>query len=371
MTISIGFAEDLGVSRLSIREFYENNWTRKVALSDEKFYKWQFVDPPCNEGRDSCVVAFDAIDKVIHGVMGLNKRSFYCRNELSGGAELTTWVVSAAKQGSGVGLKILNFIQDNFDFLIGMGVSQMALPIYMKSGFRFLRSIPRFVKVINLDGISDYSNTNRLSIKLTKMWGNDVVNDFSATALDWSERVNPDEGLRLYASHFLRDAKQLQWRYSNHPYFRYKSYSIRNNAENASAEAYVVIREELSLSEFKILHVMDLFGSEECLPQAVRFVEDYAKNNNFDVIDFYCTSSFVYKFILASGWFSINDDECFSFPNLFHPIELREPPTTSLIYWAKNDMTEMCDLSRLYITKQDADLDRPTTHTIVNLKESS
>ena len=63
------------------------------------------------------------------------------------------------------------------------------------------------------------------------------------------------------------------------------------------------------------------------------------------------------------------DDICFQFPHLFHPIEMRNPPTTSLIYWSKNQFTEMADLSKLYISKQDADLDRPTKHTFENIEK--
>jgi len=48
-------------------------------------------------------------------------------------------------------------------------------------------------------------------------------------------------------------------------------------------------------------------------------------------------------------------------------MELRSPPTTSLIYWSRDNFEDMADTSRLYITKQDADLDRPTMGTYEKL----
>jgi hypothetical protein len=110
------------------------------------------------------------------------------------------------------------------------------------------------------------------------------------------------------------------------------------------------------------LHITDLFGDEQALPLAIKFIENYAKKNNFALIDFYCTSTKIYRFMLCGGWFSVNDDMSFRFPHLFHPIEMRDPPTTSIIYWAKSNFCSMTDFSRLYITKSDVDLDRPTTH---------
>jgi hypothetical protein len=40
---------------------------------------------------------------------------------------------------------------------------------------------------------------------------------------------------------------------------------------------------------------------------------------------------------------------------------MRTPPTTSLILWAKDDIGALLDRSRLYVTKGDCDMDRPTT----------
>jgi hypothetical protein len=149
------------------------------------------------------------------------------------------------------------------------------------------------------------------------------------------------------------------WRYNNHPIFKYKQFLVSNTKKIGSSQAFVALREELSVEHFKILHIMDFFGDDSSLSSALSFIEDYASKNNFDLIDFYCTASSIYRFMLNRGWFSINDDTCFQFPHLFHPIEMRSPPTTSLIYWSKNNLSDIADISKLYITKQDIDLDRP------------
>ena len=70
MSLDIGFASDLGVSPELIQKFYKDQWKRKIALSDNNFYSWQFINPPKNKKKDSCVVAIRK--GKIFGVMGLS-----------------------------------------------------------------------------------------------------------------------------------------------------------------------------------------------------------------------------------------------------------------------------------------------------------
>ena len=152
MNLDIGFASDLGVTPELIQEFYQTQWKRNIALSDNNFYCWQFINPPKNEKKDSCVVAVR--DGKIFGVMGLNKRDFILSKTLYNGAELTTWaVVDTSIKRGGIGAKILHFILEKFDVLIGMGITDDALSIYLRSGFRYLKSIPRFIKIMDTEQV--------------------------------------------------------------------------------------------------------------------------------------------------------------------------------------------------------------------------
>jgi hypothetical protein len=108
---------------------------------------------------------------------------------------------------------------------------------------------------------------------------------------------------------------------------------------------------------------MDCVGDDVALPGAFTFIDDYCEEEGAHVADFYCTAAHITKHPRSRGWFSTLDDQYFQFPHLFHPVEVRRPATTSLIYWARENLSEMCDFSRLYVTKQDADLDRPVPRT--------
>jgi len=352
MTVEVGFAGVIGVPSTSVRDFYSAHWKRKIALSNRRFYEWQFIEPPENLNVDSCVVAVR--DGQLLGVMGLNKRTFYLAQKAYNGAELTTWIVDHDVKGQGVGAKILNFITNHFDVLIGMGISADALPVYMLNGFRFLHAIPRFVKVIDIEALAKVAEISEIALKLARNWQTDPM-QISSEQIVWREQGSLKI---LQGNHFARDVSHLAWRYDDHPFFEYKSFRVKSS-ESEGSYIYVVLREEVT-EDVRILHVLDILGNESEFPVALRFAADYAAKHSFWAVDMFSTYSKLNGYLLASGWFSTLDDTSLKVPHLYCPLEIRTPATTSLIYRASPKFAAMCDVANLYITKQDADLDRPT-----------
>jgi len=362
MATVIGEVSELNIKSESVCDFYEKHWKRKIALAKPSFYRWQFTESPSDAGNDHCMIAIDNASMEILGVMGLNKRSFFINGLIKKGAELTTWVVDEKHIGKGVGAKILKEIQSRYDVLIGMGISEMALPIFMRSGFRYIRAIPRYVKVFDFDAVESYAQYNSFAKKLVKQWSLLGNAPFDVQVINY-ESMHPLESiLQTQFNHFSREFEFLEWRYSRHPVFKYKQFIIRSKGDKHGKGVYVCLREELKVEDLRLIHVLDCIGDEKDTPSAIGFIHNYCTENNIHLADFYCTSTRISRYFVSSGWFSINDDSCFQFPHLFHPLELREPPTTSLVYWSNSNFLELADTSNLYITKQDADLDRPTCH---------
>lgn len=293
--------------------------------------------------------------------MGLNPRIFHLNQQNLTGAELTTWVVSEAYRGCKIGQKILGKIKENYDVLLGTGITSQALPLYMNNGFRFLKSLPRFLKIINFENIRPYTQFNQLGERLVTQFYPTTFHHYHTTKIHHIDDMNYIPKINLY--HFSREKEDLAWRYFHHPIFDYHCFNIQSHNKH---QALVILRIENCMTGFKIAHIMDILAAHpDAYLASLSFLNDFSAQNNIDIMDFYCTSSNTTKYLLANGWFSILDDECIQFPHLFHPLELRTPPTTSLIYWAKkqSDFQELCDFGKLYITKQDCDLDRPTALT--------
>ena len=168
MTIKIRFASELGIKPEEIQLFYKINWTRPIALADSRFYNWQFISPPEHNQNNLCVIALETETCTVFGSMGLTMRSFYLNENIKRRAELTTWVVDPKKEGSCLDAKILLYIKDKSEVLIGMGISEKALSVHMRSNFRYLNYIPRFVKILNFENTSKISKFSPSAPKLVK-----------------------------------------------------------------------------------------------------------------------------------------------------------------------------------------------------------
>ncbi|MCR4378330.1 MAG: GNAT family N-acetyltransferase [Rhodospirillales bacterium] len=353
-TYRVGEASKLGVSVDAVTRFYRTQWKRRIALGLPSFYRWQFCAPPENNRQDTSCVILDRNDDIV-GIMGVNKRAFILNGKTVKAAELTTWVISSHLQGRGLGFRMLSYLQQTYDVLVGLGITADALPLYMTSGFQFMQSIPRFVRVYDLSAISDYVEIDKLGKRLLRKQKNTANIEYNYRLASESDLKCFPEIVPKSLNNYIRNSATIKWRYVNHPFFNYEIYMI----ESQGGKAVVVLRVD-DVAGMRIVHIVDCFGIEQTMPAAVKFVDDYCKENNASVADFYCTSSFISRHFRQVGWFSILDDKWFKFIGLFHPPEMRTPPTTSMVYWARNDMIDLMDISRLYLTKGDLDMDRPT-----------
>ena len=227
MAIIIGDVNELGLNSMCVSNFYKGHWKRKTALSNPKFYRWQFTESPSDKGDDHCMVAVDESSGELCGVMGLNRRSFFLNGLLLNGAELTTWVVDNKHFGKGIGAKILKKIQSKYDVLIGMGITDMALSIYMRSDFRYLRSIPRYIRVFEFEKIEEYSQYIPLAKKLIKKWSNFSNNTpFNVEPISEENISSLKPILIKQFNYFSRDHNFLEWRFSKHPIFIYRAHFL-------------------------------------------------------------------------------------------------------------------------------------------------
>jgi hypothetical protein len=351
--IRIGDSCDFDISVEQVSAFYGENWPRRIALALPSFYRWQFAESPDANGRDHCCVAIGE-DGGIVGVMGLHPQKFRLDGECRHGAALTTWV--ASRKGVGIGARMLEHLQNRYDVLLGTGITAAALPLYLAAGFRYVASIPRFLKVFRPETIETFGASDRLGRKLMRYWApRDSFSGRVAEVSDWSGAAGVVAEALDGANHYARSASHLEWRFCRHPVFPYRCFIVESDA----GRAFVVLKIEI-LPEFSIANVVECCADDRMMPTAIEFIESYCLHHAVDVADFYCTSTRHGGWFMKKQWFSILDDKALQFPHLFYPVELRSPPTTSLIAWSRGDALGLLDIGKLYLTKADLDLDRPT-----------
>ena len=364
MAIEVAPAHEAGVSSEAVAAFYAEHWNRPIALALPQFHDWQFVRAPESDGKNHSMVALS--DDEIVGVMGLNPRAFLLQGEKVSAAELTTWVVSPAARGLGVGRGIMNALQERYDLMVGLGISDAAMPIYTTSGFRHLRRIPRFSRVHDLGRVREHARVERLGERLVSAWSRDALGiadqQFEAQPGPASELAPQGAEAARDANLFVRDADALRWRYDEHPTFDYQAHAVRDPALPGTGIG-VVVRTDRAPVEggtLDMLHVIDMFGDPAHASAAVAFVDDLARREGVAFADVFMGHTGLAAHFLAAGWFSGMDDGMLKLPHLFYPVELREPATTSYVIWARKNRATAYDMGRYLITKGDLDLDRPT-----------
>lgn len=354
-------ANEAGISDDDIAAFYKEHWTRPIALTRREFCTWQFSAAPSAYGQNHSVVALQGNDLL--AVMGAVPAPFRLAGQTCIGAELTTWVVAPEVRGRGVGKSILNYLQARYDVLAGASITKAAQPLYLGAGFAFLAYIPRFFYVADFEKAEVFTSITDPARKLQ------ALRQEKAPLVRWtSERVAATDlapAATANALHgFVRDRDRLAWRHDQHPAFTYEAFAVRDAARTGLG-AGVIIRED-KISNTVILHVVDLFGAPEHFSAALAFVAQEANCRGAAFADISATAAPLVAELRARGWSSAVDDTLIEMPSLFHPIELRRPPTASIAVWSKHAREQLYDFSRVHISRADMDLDRPTLHWYEN-----
>lgn len=349
-SIRTGFAAELGVTVAEIAAFYDRHWPRKICLGLPDFAGWQFESPPEQQGR--CSVCVSVVGSELVGLMGLHERAFLLNGVRRRAAELTTWIVAPQAKGRGIGPRMLDHLQSEYEVMLGSGISDEALSVYLRKGFNYWRYIPRFFRIWDIDAVSQYSRIDDLGRKLALHRLGAVTPAASgAQRTVASELVYPGRGMSE-SNGYVRTAEYFAWRYDRHPVFVYEAYAIGQGA-------HVVLRSDY-VSGMKFAHVVELGATAADMPKVLAFLEAYALDRGLAAMDSTCTSSALGGHFISSGWFSSVDEPMFAFLSLFHPPELRDPQTTSLIYWARDNQASLADVGKMHVVKGDLDLDRPT-----------
>ncbi len=347
-------------------DYIASTWEKPVCLQDESFYRRTFEDYPKHLATAKCLgnyslILADEADQ-LYGFIGLTPKNYYIEGKPLLGVEWTTWMISPQMRGKGFGLEMVLRMQKLFDVLYGMGATSSALSPYRLGGCQFMKAIPRFVKIYNLERVQTMAKISPLGVKMCQQFSR-----ASETVPAWQEcdQENVDRCAdQLHAQYhgFSRRWIDVQWRYINHPIFRYHCCVVNPNSDRA---VVVVLRIEKK-ETYTVAHLLDYFGYKSGYEDALAFIDHFCKQEMADFCHFFCTAPAVTAIMRANNWFSTLDDDEVQVPHLFNPLTLTSPATTNLIFASAKHLAALCDTASLYLTKADCDLDRPTFAQLIS-----
>jgi hypothetical protein len=144
-----------------------------------------------------------------------------------------------------------------------------------------------------------------------------------------------------------RDAAFLQWRYEQHPSFRYEV--LRDSSGFA---AYRI--EEVLDSSLKVLRIVDFLGG----PPLAAELAEAAQEAGVVFADFSCTSA-PFGGALEEAGFQREDGLPAELPGRFQPLDFSDRPIVSS-FWVAPRLGVDLGGDDLYVTRADSDLDRPS-----------
>lgn len=355
MSITIGEAGELGLAPEILIGFLDREWKRKLCLAYPEFYRWQFIGAPAAGGHDHSIVAMDDNGDV-QGFMGVTPRPFWLDGEQRKGAELTTWIVSPLYQGTSAAVNMLKDLHRRYEVMVGNSPTGAALSIYARMGWLYSRSLPRYARIPDPDRVAEICQLEPLGRKLIKSRSRlRAPAPDTAEEIDLSRGLAEGESLGRRFNGMFRDSAHIAWRYARHPVYSYRGFALTKG----DSRCELVLRVDQTGS-LKVLHLLEILGDDNAIAAVPGFLDRFGRDESIQLMDVHCATERIGYHFWSRGWFSILDDTFIRIPHLFYPVETRPPCTPGLILWTNRPESSFADRSRLYVTKGDADMDRPT-----------
>ena len=249
-----------------------------------------------------------------------------CAGEERGrGGWMTNWLVVPEARGRGLGLALVEHAMAGpFDFIGALGANSATLHVLGAAGFAEV-GMHRWVRIFDLGALREL-----------------LGRAYPATPSGAPSPASDSAGF----VGACRDDAFLDWRYRDHPRFRYE-----RPRDETGFGAYRI--EQVAGSDAKVMRITDLLGGEGLAHALV----EAAERERVVFADFYCTSARFGAPLEAVG-FVLEDRLSEPLPGRFQPLDFSDRPIVSN-FWAAPRLGVDFAGDDLYVTRADSDLDRP------------
>lgn len=201
-------------------------------------WRWQYFNHPC--GEPGILVA--ELNGNIVGIIGTNA----VRIRTPRGVVKAVWagdlLIDPAIRGKGIGKKLVDAWKESGAVAVGKGFGPIAYSLYVNRGFKGIWGFTRLHIVLS---------RTRLAMKLLRAGERRNLLRLARTGFGRPERSNEGEGvsislgdapprdmgalwesaMRSYAFAFERDERYIAWRFTAHPFHRYRFIEARRGGQ--------------------------------------------------------------------------------------------------------------------------------------------
>jgi hypothetical protein len=274
-------------------------------------------------------------------------------------------MVDSEHRHLGLGPLMMREVVRRFDVTLNAGPNPAARQMLARMGWWSYGDLPRHVAVLDERAARTLTAGGELSwpaASLAAARTIDLVSSGAVTSVDRFDDSATRLWERLRASRSIggtrRSAAFLNWRYADHPMFRYRMFVERDAGEITGLAVYRL--EDVKDMPVRIARLVEYLEEARGEPGGSPLLGQVLANARAAgavLMDFFCSDGEQAPGFAQHGFLE-DPDKVSTFPVLFQPIDRgrtgiwfmanpgREADTASTVHW--------------YVTKGDADQDRPS-----------
>ena len=362
--------------------FIEAHWRADHPLAhDSELLHWQFQAERMGRGEwPGPTVLLARLGGKLVGMLGLIGFELNLKGASIPAVWLSQWYSLEEARSSGAGLGLLWAVRDRgFEAIFALGLNDTAARIYRAMRFRPLQELPRWVAV--LDGEAtlcllaelDPSDLDRaIWIERHKFDGAggprpetpsaiEVCPWDRSSAVAWEELWRRELAVCCYGP--SKAAADLQWRYVEHPTFRYELRVAVDSGSRLPLGLLVYRVEPILGRRERVVRVVEILGRPQAVQSLLTAAIDEARQHGALFLDVHSTHREIGEILERNGFRRAGSDGDWpGFPSRFQPFESGHVPIKGALWTSRRielAYGPLVEAPELYLVKSDSDQDRP------------
>ncbi|MBF0465654.1 MAG: hypothetical protein HQK88_12830 [Nitrospirae bacterium] len=350
-----------------IKTFITQRYRADHALCFKPFFEWQFQVRK-NKDFASIICAYEG--KHLMGTLGYLPLELHWGSltKQTLGVWLLHWMVSP-EAPKGLGILMLKRIQKMFALCLTLNSSQFGSPILQAMGWKYFPNLPRYIIVMDkthckplLYEDTDPEQLNSYTLKADL-----------PTSEDSLESHLSDDNYRPDWTHYpemqyatVRSFEYLQWRYMEHPSFKY--YFFKSRSKTTPAMCVLRIEKSFGKACVTVGKVVDFFypTDDRGISEASAVLSSallFCRQRECAYVEFKCCQAEYAEMFMKFGGALEPHDRAILISRLMPIQHLHRNTNVSYLSKVNNHAPQ---LNQMYITKSDIDDDSPSSVSVAS-----
>jgi hypothetical protein len=337
----------------ALRAFFTRVYGPDYILAvNQSLFDWQFASRP-PYSVPGYTVKLAVVEGEVAACLGYLPVDITTCGRIVRGAWTVNWLVDPQQRRLGLGPLLLREVTAQFDITLNIGLNDSAHDLLCRMRWTDLGELTRHVAVLDVERTAALTKLGRLDWPLGRSrrpapaTGVTAIERFGDDVTDfWDRAAGATTATR-------RCAEFLNWRYADHPVFRYRMLEMRSEGAFVGFAVYRIERgRDLPVP---IGRIVDLVASGPHTADLVGAVVADAEQQDVAMLDFFCSSPRLSTALAAHGFLDDSQAPVAQIPRLFQPLDHRQSGVAFMAYADRTALSQ----SDWYVTTGDADQDRP------------